>query len=51
MPPLQGAIIDRGTILGHPAVNVSYVLPLLCFVIVSVYGIRSRKQDARSSRA
>ena len=43
MPPLQGMIIDCGTILGHPAVNVSYALPLLCFVIVAMYGFRSRK--------
>ena len=43
MPPLQGMIIDCGTVMGHPAVNVSYVLPLLCFVIVTVYGIRSRR--------
>ena len=43
MPPLQGMIIDCGTILGHPAVNVSYILPLICFVIVAIYGIRSRK--------
>ena len=43
MPPLQGMIIDCGTIFGHPAVNVSYALPLLCFVIVTIYGIRSRK--------
>lgn len=43
MPPLQGMIIDCGTIMGHPAVNVSYVLPLLCFVVVTVYGIRSKK--------
>jgi len=43
MPPLQGAIIDCGTVLGHPAVNVSYVLPLLCFVIVTVYGLRAGK--------
>ena len=43
MPPLQGAIIDQGTILGHPAVNVSYCLPLLCFVIVTIYGLRARK--------
>ena len=41
MPPLQGAIIDCGTILGHPAVNVSYALPMLCFVIVTAYGIRA----------
>ena len=43
MPPLQGMIIDCDTIAGHPAVNVSYVLPLLCFVMVTAYGIRSRK--------
>lgn len=43
MPPLQGAIIDQGAILGHPAVNVSYCLPLLCFVVVTIYGIRARK--------
>ena len=43
MPPLQGMIIDCGTIAGHPAVNVSYVLPLLCFIVVTAYGIRSRK--------
>ncbi len=44
MPPLQGMIIDCGTIFGHPAVNVSYALPLLCFVIVSIYGFRARKK-------
>ena len=44
MPPLQGAIIDRGVIFGHPAVNVSYCLPLLCFVIVTIYGIRSQSR-------
>ena len=43
MPPLQGAIIDLGTIAGHPAVNVSYCLPLLCFVIVTIYGLRAKK--------
>ena len=45
MPPLQGMIIDCGTICGHPAVNVSYVLPLICFVVVAIYGMRSRHFD------
>lgn len=45
MPPLQGMIIDCGTVFGHPAVNVSYSLPLLCFVVVTLYGIRSRKNE------
>ena len=43
MPPLQGMIIDCDVVLGHPAVNVSYALPLLCFIIVALYGYRSRK--------
>ncbi len=42
MPPLQGHIIDLGTIFGHPAVNVSFVLPLICFCIITIYGLRSR---------
>lgn len=41
MPPLQGMIIDREVILGHPAVNVSFVLPLICFIVVGLYGLRS----------
>ena len=43
MPPLQGMVIDQGTILGHPAVNVSFVLPLLCFIIIMAYGMRAHK--------
>ena len=41
MPPLQGMIIDCGTVMGHPAVNVSYALPMLCFIIVTIYGLRA----------
>ena len=41
MPPLQGMIIDLQAVWGHPAVNVSFVLPLLCFLIVTAYGYRS----------
>lgn len=47
MPPLQGLIIDCGTIMGHPAVNISYALPMLCFLIVMIYGIRSNKKVIR----
>ena len=43
MPPLQGMIIDQGSVMGHPAVNVSYMLPLLCFVIVGFYGWHSER--------
>ena len=40
MPPLQGAVIDCGELFGMPAVNLSFVLPLLCFVAVTLYGYR-----------
>ena len=43
MPPLQGAIIDLGTVWGHPAVNVSFILPLVCFLVVLAYALRARK--------
>ena len=47
MPPLQGMIIDQKVIMGHPAVNVSFILPLFCFVIICIYGIRAyRKMKA-----
>lgn len=41
MPPLQGMIIDQQSIMGHPAVNVSFVLPLICFLIILAYGWRA----------
>ncbi|MEL7121966.1 MAG: L-fucose:H+ symporter permease [Bacteroidota bacterium] len=43
MPPLQGTIIDLGTVLWLPAVNASFVLPLLCFVVIAVYANRTLK--------
>jgi len=43
MPPLQGMLIDQQVIFGHPAVNVSFVLPLICFLVVMTYGWRSFK--------
>ncbi|HKK82384.1 MAG TPA: L-fucose:H+ symporter permease [Prolixibacteraceae bacterium] len=41
MPPLQGSIIDMGQIGNMPAVNVSFVLPLISFVVIAIYGYRS----------
>jgi len=42
MPPLQGAIIKQGTLMSMPAENVSFVIPLICFVVVAIYGYRTR---------
>lgn len=47
MPPLQGMVIDMGTICGHPAVNVSYALPLICFIVVFTYGIRQYRASLK----
>jgi len=44
MPPLQGAIIDLGTVFGMPAVNFSFVLPLFSFVVIAWYGYRVQKE-------
>lgn len=45
LPPLQGSIIDLGTVCGHPAVNVSFCLPLICFIMVGIYGFRSMRKN------
>ncbi len=41
LPPVQASIIDMGQVAGFPAVNLSFVLPLICFVVVAVYGYRT----------
>ena len=41
MPPLQGHLIDQQVILGWPAVNVSFILPLICFIAITIYGYRT----------
>ncbi|MCC4226880.1 L-fucose:H+ symporter permease [Zunongwangia profunda] len=45
MPTLQGLILDLGgagytdvQILGVPEVNFSFILPLVCFIIIGIYG-------------
>lgn len=43
LPPLQAAIIDCGAIGGFPAVNFSFILPLICFIVIIVYGARRVK--------
>lgn len=42
LPPLQASIIDLGTIgTSFPAVNASFALPFICFVVVAWYGTRA----------
>ena len=47
MPPLQGWIIDQRTIFGHPAVNASFILPFICFLLIIGYGYRSYVKMAK----
>jgi FHS family L-fucose permease-like MFS transporter len=42
MPPLQGVIIKQGTIMNLPAENFSFIIPLICFVVIAIYGFRTR---------
>lgn len=45
LPPLQASIIDCKTLFEMPAVNVSFILPLICFVVIVVYGYKMRKES------
>ncbi len=47
LPPLQASIIDQGVVFGMPAVNVSFVLPLICFLIIIVYGYRTFRRTVQ----
>ena len=41
-PPLQAAIIDTSfTVLGLSSTNLSFVVPLVCFIVVALYGHRA----------
>jgi MFS transporter, FHS family, L-fucose permease len=41
MPPMQGAIMDMQPILNLSSTRVSFILPLICFVVIAAYGFRS----------
>ena len=52
MPTLQGSVMDIGgpgysdvSMLGLPEVNISFSLPLLCFLVVALYGRREMNAD------
>ena len=38
LPPLQARIIDGGGLGSIPSVNLSFILPLICFVVIVIYG-------------
>jgi FHS family L-fucose permease-like MFS transporter len=44
LPPFQAKIIDQGVLFGLPAVNVSFILPFICFMVIIMYGYRTMKR-------
>ena len=42
MPPLQALMIDQDAILGLSGVRFSFILPLICFIVIAIYGHRNR---------
>ncbi len=41
-PPLQAAIIDSGAeVFGLPSTNLSFFIPITCFIVVTLYGHRA----------
>lgn len=45
LPPLQASIIDLNTVGSMPAVNVSFILPFICFIVIIYYGYRTVKKQ------
>jgi FHS family L-fucose permease-like MFS transporter len=43
MPPMQGWIIDSGEILGFSATRLSFLLPLMCFIVIACFGFLSER--------
>lgn len=43
LPPLQASVIDRNTLLGFPAVNLSFLIPFLCLLAILWYARYIRK--------
>lgn len=44
LTPIQGSIIDLGrggnTFMNLPYINISFILPFICFVVIAIYGYR-----------
>lgn len=45
LPPVQAMIIDLNTVFGIPAVNASFILPFICFVVIATYGYRTMRRS------
>lgn len=52
LPPLQGAIMDGNGAMGLSATRLSFFLPMICFVVIAIYGYRTFRfhQEQEASR-
>lgn len=41
LPPVQAMIIDMKEVAGYSAVNISFIVPLISFFVIAVYGRRT----------
>lgn len=45
IPPMQGALIDGGELIaGIPSVQTSFILPMICFVVICLFGYRAHNK-------
>ncbi len=52
MPPLQGLLIDKAHwIPGLSSVRLSFVLPLICFIVIALFGWWVHQQHRKASKA
>jgi len=43
LPKIQAWIIDQETVFALPAVNFSFIMPLVCFLVIGFFGYRTYK--------
>lgn len=44
LPPLQASIINFDTLFTMPAVNISFIVPLISFIIIIIFGYRTQSE-------
>ena len=43
LPPLQASIINLDTLFSMPAVNISFIVPLISFIVIIIFGYRTER--------
>jgi FHS family L-fucose permease-like MFS transporter len=50
IPPIQAAIIDLEKVAFLPAVNFSFILPFISFIVIALYGYRANKYQHKQGK-